>query len=541
MSDQIMVRLVGGALCCVRSMGLQKYLSSWEIATFLLGSEGSFAGVELASGLRIPRLDRRRVANCPNEARMALWRLSHLMKSVDVECQMNAVAWIAHRRALPGGALPARTQGLSCVVPLPRKRLNMRTSRTIKRTALLAAAVMPLSLLAACSSGGSSGEAGSSAQTAKMYAWVSSESDREQWQAFVDIAKEKNPEFSLEFEGPSYNDYFTKVKTRMVASDAPCILTTQAARAQELQGILSPLDELMKANGVEASTYNAAMIKGMTLDGKIVALPYDAEPDVLYYNRQMFKDAGLEEPGTDYSTERFLSDLKALTSDGKYGLAVKPALMDNAPGSLAHSFGGVVSKDGKVTIDEQKFVDGVQFAFDLVAKEGVAVAPNAADGDAPSQGAFTSGKAAMLFDGPWMYSTFEKELGENLGVAVVPNPEGKSIGVIQGSGFGIAQSCPDKEAAFKVLMQLVTPEVIGKVAATRGTVPSISSVVDQWAAGKPEDSVAAINYLLENGTPLVTTPAWNQITTSFIQYSPEGFRGTRTAEDILASIVGSAQ
>lgn len=108
----------------------------------------------------------------------------------------------------------------------------MRTSRTIKRTALLAAAVMPLSLLAACSSGGSSGEAGSSAQTAKMYAWVSSESDREQWQAFVDIAKEKNPEFSLEFEGPSYNDYFTKVKTRMVASDAPCILTTQAARAQ---------------------------------------------------------------------------------------------------------------------------------------------------------------------------------------------------------------------------------------------------------------------------------------------------------------------
>ncbi|CRH93890.1 Uncharacterised protein [Chlamydia trachomatis] len=54
LSDQIMVRLVGGALCCVRSMGLQKYLSSWEIATFLLGSEGSFAGVELGSGLRIP-------------------------------------------------------------------------------------------------------------------------------------------------------------------------------------------------------------------------------------------------------------------------------------------------------------------------------------------------------------------------------------------------------------------------------------------------------------------------------------------------------
>lgn len=297
----------------------------------------------------------------------------------------------------------------------------------------------------------------------------------------------------------------------------------------------------MEKNNIDPGMYNAAMIKGMTLNGSIVALPYDAEPDVLYYNRQMFKDAGLKEPGLDYTTEQFLSDAKALTKDGKYGLAVKPQLMDNAPGSLAHSFGGAVAKDGAVTITEDEFVEGVQFAFDLVNKEGVAQTPNAADADGPSQGAFTGGTAAMLFDGPWMYSTFEKELGENLGVAVVPNPEGKPIGVIQGSGFGISKSCADKEGAFKILMQLTTPEVIGKVAATRGTVPSVSSVVDQWAADKPEDNVKAINYLLENGTPLVTTPAWNQISTSFTQYSPEGFRGTRTAQDILQSIADSAK
>lgn len=417
----------------------------------------------------------------------------------------------------------------------------MTLRRSLKRAAIAGATVLPLALLGACSSGGGTSQSGAGAsQTAKMYTWISSESDREQWQAFVDVAKEVNPDFALEFEGPSFNDYFTKVKTRMVASDAPCLLTTQAARAQELAGILAPLDDLMEANGVDVSIYNEAMIKGMTVDGSVVALPYDAEPDVLYYNRQMFKDAGLEEPTTSYSTEQWLSDLKALTKDGKWGLAVKPNLMDNAPGALAFSFGGSVSKDGEVTISEPEFVDGVQYAFDLVAKEGVAQAPNAADGDAPSQGAFTSGSAAMLFDGPWMYSTFEEALGENLGVAVIPNPTGKSIGVIQGSGFGISRSCQDKEGAFKILMQLVTPEVIGKVAETRGTVPSVSSVVDQWATDKSADNVEAINYLLDHGTPLVTTTAWNQISTSFLQYSPEGFRGARTAEEILTSIAESS-
>ncbi|WP_022868985.1 ABC transporter substrate-binding protein [Schaalia vaccimaxillae] len=414
--------------------------------------------------------------------------------------------------------------------------------RNFKKAAIVATAILPMVALAACS-GGSGAESDSgeaSARTTQMYAWVSAESDRQQWQAFVDAAKEVNPEFELTFDGPAFTDYFTKVKTRMMADDAPCILTTQAARAQELRGILTPLDDLMKANGIEASTYNEAMMTGMTIDGKVVALPYDAEPDVLYYNRALFKEAGLTEPGTDYTTNQFLSDAKALTKDGKWGLAVKPSFMDNAPGVFAYSFGGAVSADGKPTMTDPKVVEGVQFAFDLIGKEKVAQAPNAADGDGPSQGAFTSGTAAMLFDGPWMYSTFEAELGENLGVAVIPTPDGKAQGVVQGSGFGIAESCPDKDAAFKVLMQLVTPEVVGKVAATRGTVPSIDSVIDQWAEGKPADSVAAIEAMLANGTPLVTTTEWNQISTSFIQYSPEGFRGTRTAEDILTSIEGSA-
>jgi len=49
-----------------------------------------------------------------------------------------------------------------------------------------------------------------------------------------------------------------------------------------------------------------------------------------------------------------------------------------------------------------------------------------------------------------------------------------------------------------------------------------------------------VKILLENGTPLVTTTTWNQINTSFQQYSPEGFRGTKTAQDILSDLQNSA-
>ena len=141
--------------------------------------------------------------------------------------------------------------------------------------------------LGACS-GGSKDK---SAQASKMYTWVSNESDRAQWDTFVKGVQETDPNFKLDIEGPSFQDYWTKIKTRMSSADAPCIVTTQAARAQELGELLTPLDDLAKEAGLDLTKYNQAMMQGMTVDGKVRAIPYDAEPMVLFYNKTMFAQA----------------------------------------------------------------------------------------------------------------------------------------------------------------------------------------------------------------------------------------------------------
>ena len=108
--------------------------------------------------------------------------------------------------------------------------MRPHTPRPARVAAMAAVALLAPLAITACSSGTAQSGSGG-AQTTQMYTWVSTENDRAQWQAFVDAAKEKDPNFTLTFDGPSFNDYWTKVKTRMVASDAPCILTTQPARA----------------------------------------------------------------------------------------------------------------------------------------------------------------------------------------------------------------------------------------------------------------------------------------------------------------------
>ena len=385
--------------------------------------------------------------------------------------------------------------------------------------------------LGACS-GGSKDK---SAQASKMYTWVSNESDRAQWDTFVKGVQETDSNFKLDIEGPSFQDYWTKIKTRMSSADAPCIVTTQAARAQELGELLTPLDDLAKEAGLDLTKYNQAMMQGMTVDGKVRAIPYDAEPMVLFYNKTMFAQAGLKEPGTDYTYEQFLSDAKALTKDGVQGFAVAPDISyPYLPFAFAN--GNVPVKDGKLNITDPGFVADIQQTFDLVGKEKVAAAPNPADTtDVPMQG-FQAKKVAMVIEGPWFYSTIREGMENEVGVAVVPSKSGKPVGMIQGSGFGISAKCADKKAAFQNIMKMTTPEVVAYVGKHRGTVPSIDSALSGWAEGKPAQDAEVMKTLLANGQPLVTTSTWNQVVTQFTQYSPEGARGTRTAEDILGTI-----
>jgi multiple sugar transport system substrate-binding protein len=418
-----------------------------------------------------------------------------------------------------------------------------------KKMTALGAAGLATVLLASCGAGGDSGGGGNgdagggeaSAAASSMYTWISSEGDREQWQAFITAAQQEDPEFNLEMEGPSYPDYWTAVRTRMNAADAPCILTTQAARAQELGELLMPLDDLAEEAGLDVSAYNEAMISGLTVDGSLRAIPYDAEPVVTYYNKDLFAAAGLAEPTLEYTTEQFVSDLKALTKDGVYGTAVPPSLPASPGVPVAFANGHAPVEDGELALTDPEFVEEIQWAFDLVAEHGVAEAPQSGDPVDVHLQEFMAGKAAMLIEGPWFYETLKSGTNAEIGLAVVPSDSGEPRGFIQGSGFGISQSCEDPEAAFANIMKITTPEVVGEVGRTRGTVPSIEAALDAWAEGKPESDVTVVETLLENGAPFETTPQWNQVETAFTRYASDGYRGNRTAEEILTTVQESVR
>jgi multiple sugar transport system substrate-binding protein len=406
------------------------------------------------------------------------------------------------------------------------------------RIAAAVATTGALAVLAGCAGGSGSGGGVQSDGSLDLYTWVSSESDRAQWESFVSLAQEQDPELKINIEGPSFADYWTKVKTRLSGSNPPCLLTTQAARAQELKGLLKPLDDLIAEADFDTSDIDASMLAGMTVDGTIRAIPYDAEPVVLFYNADLFEAAGLIPPGVSYTRDQFISDAKTLTTGDQKGLAISTGIFIPNAWAIAD---GVEAVDGDAQLDltNPDFVAEVQSFFDLVGVEGVANAPEAADGSDVSQAAFTSGKAAMLIEGPWMYGTFDEAADFDMGISIVPSTSGEAAAMTAGSGFGIAETCSDPTAAFKAITELTATPVLEAQAVSRGIVPARSEAVPAWAEGKAPGAGDVVDALLANATAQITTENWNQVDTLFTQYGVEGFRGEKTAQEILETIQNS--
>ncbi|WP_228528453.1 ABC transporter substrate-binding protein [Microbacterium sp. UFMG61] len=416
--------------------------------------------------------------------------------------------------------------------------MNAPVSRRATRLVLTGVAGLAAAALAGCAGSPAGGSGGDAGGPLVLYTWAASEGDQAQWADFIDGAKAEDPDLDITVEGPSFSDYWTKVKTRLSGSNPPCLLTTQAARAQELGDLLMPLDDLIEKSGFDIDDIDASMLSGMTVDGTIRAIPYDAEPIVLFYNVEAFQAAGLGLPGTEYTRDQFIADAKALTDGEKKGLALAPGIFIPNAWSLADGV-PAVTEDGELDLTNPEFVDQVQSFFDLVSVEQVAKAPEAADGSEVSQQAFTSGAVPMLIEGPWMYGSFADTADFTLGVTIVPSTSGEAAAMTAGSGFGIAANCDRPDEAFAAIEALTSVSVQEKQAEARGIVPARIEALPAWAEGKTEGAAEVVEALLADATPQRTTPTWNQVETLMTQYGVQGYRGELTAEEIMETIQNS--
>jgi multiple sugar transport system substrate-binding protein len=190
--------------------------------------------------------------------------------------------------------------------------------------------------------------------------------------------------------------------------------------------------------------FYSSLWAGGHYQGKQYGIPMDALPLVLYYNKAVFRSAGLNPNKPPTNEKTFLADAKKMSTGSTMGFDVptdwiQPFLF---PTVLAQ-FGGkeMNVKTKTATFNSPAGVKALQLMHDWVYKDKIANAV-AVDVDLKD---LQKGAVGMIVDGPWQYSALHDGLGSDLGVASVPQ-WGPKPGVFVGQHY-LVLSKPGASAA----------------------------------------------------------------------------------------------
>jgi len=253
------------------------------------------------------------------------------------------------------------------------------------------------------------------------------------------------------------------------------------------EGLIMPLDELI-ANDADGQAYIDDFLEGFMIDsyvdGKIWSIPFQRSTEVVYYNKDLFRAAGLD-PDTPPTTWQELADMAVkLTSFDHYGvgIALNPASAQwTFTGfCLQNSVNGenLMSDDGKqVYFNTPENVEALQFWLDLqntyrCMERGVVEWKNL-----PVQ--FLNQKVAMIYHTTGNMTNIYENAEFEFGVCYLPG--NKRMATPTGGGnFYITSGISDEKvaAAWEFIKYCTDTERAAKWSVDTGYVPVRKSCFD---------------------------------------------------------------
>ena len=304
-----------------------------------------------------------------------------------------------------------------------------------RRTVLGLAAGVPLSLaFSACGTSGPGGGGGGA-----TYWFLSGPPQEGIRQGAVDRFNKANPDTKITTSTFLNDPYKTKIKTAIGAGQAPTIIWGWGggglrtwAKAGQVDDLTSWFDQNPKVKDkLIPSSFGPA-----TIDGKIYAMPCETvEPIVLYYNKKVFDDVGVEPPQSWDDIMALVPKFNAkniapfsLGGQSRWtNMMWLEFLFDRIGGSEVFQ---AVFDGEKDAWSNPAAITALTKMQDLIKAKGFIEGFSSITADSNAdQALLYTGKAAMMLHGSWSYGILKEQGGDfvsggSLGYMNFPPVEG---------------------------------------------------------------------------------------------------------------------
>jgi len=275
----------------------------------------------------------------------------------------------------------------------------------------------------------------------------------------------ENPDISVEaIYAGNYDDTRIKALSALNSGDPAQLAVLFSIDAYDLieQDLIVPFEEVIETDEEKAwlESFYPALMANSKIEGQTWGVPFQRSTIVAYYNKDMFRDAGLDPEKAPETWDELVEMGKALTDDDTWGLMIPstgyPYWMFQA--LAIQNDQELMGEDGLTTyFDDPAVVEALEFWRALATEHGIM--PEGTIEWGTLRQAFLEGQTAMMWHSTGNLTAVKNDATFDFGVAMLPANErpGSPTG---GGNFYIFQDASDEErqAALKLIEFMTSPE-----------------------------------------------------------------------------------
>lgn len=357
----------------------------------------------------------------------------------------------------------------------------------------------------------------------------------------VERFENDNPDITIKFDAMAWAEATTKLKLLGAQGDLPDVMFINIANGWDLasEGYLMDLADLFAADEtLTAEIPQPVMDIAMTEDGSLYWIPSATGAFSLWYNRDLFEQAGLDPDSPPATMEEMVTMAQTITEKtGVPGLGWGIAATEdfaNVMECFYSSYTGVdiwSDADKCFTFENNeenraKFAEALEMVAAITNDYGITQANPIEYNPYALRTVFRDGECGMYIDGVWAVKELLEELdkGEDsrFNTGLFPAGSAGSHPVMGCDGWAIPTNCENVEDAWKLVRHLMASENQTAHASQWGLLPILESEKskeefageywealveqEQTVAARPKDkNVAMIEQAIADGAQAAAT------------------------------------
>ena len=299
----------------------------------------------------------------------------------------------------------------------------------------------------------------------------------------------------VKVEVVDWDNYWTLLEAGASGGDMPDVFWMHSQYSEKYmdQGILLDLtDYIEKDDSIDLDNYYEEITGLYSYDGKQYAIPKDYDTIALWYNKDMFDEAGIAYPDDTWTWEKLIEVAQQLTKEdgSQYGFVGNTDANQEGYYNAIYSYGGYVINDTK---DKSGYDDAATLeAMEMYTGLIEAMPPQSTMAETGNIDLFMSNQAAMGMFGSWYAPTF-KELAEEgntqWACAVLPYhdangngtcDDGERVSIFNGLGWSAPANVENPDEVYSLISYLGSEEGQKKQAELGVTMSAYQGTSDAW-------------------------------------------------------------